>query len=324
MRRDVLALLGLLAALLAGPVRADAIAVGHFSLLPGQAGPNSHELIGDLPADAETGAAVTLPAGCRPESETRRSMAGRTRISLRFACAGALPADAVIRLDWPLDGASFRPQGGAHVSLLPDENGITLPLGASLSGPRAGLAVVRAYLGEGLGHIISGWDHLAFVLCLCLLAQGRRLLLLVTLFTLGHSISLAGGVLDWVRLPMPPVEAAIALSILFMAREAMLPARTSGWQRQALITAGFGLLHGLGFASALGEMGVAGDDRLIALIGFNLGVEAGQLLFVAAVLAVMAAARRLGWQAPAQSVALHAAGAMAGFWLLQRLSGFVV
>jgi hydrogenase/urease accessory protein HupE len=312
----------LLTALLAGPVRADAIHVGHFSLLPGQQGQNSHELIGDLPADAETSAAVTLPAGCKPTDETRQSMAGRTRFSLRFACTAALPADAVIRLDWPLDGASFRPQGGAHVSLLPDDDGISLPLGASLAGPHAGLAVVRAYLGEGLVHILTGWDHLAFVLCLCLLAQGRRLLLLVTLFTLGHSISLAGGVFDWVRLPMPPVEAAIALSILFMAREAMLPARASGWQRQALITGGFGLLHGLGFASALGEMGVASDDRLVALLGFNLGVEAGQLLFVAAVLAVMAAARRFGWQASAQSLVLHAAGAMAGFWLLQRLAGF--
>ncbi len=323
MRPRLAGLIWLLAALLAGPVRADAIHVGHFSLLPGQEGPNSHELIGDLPSDAETGAAVILPAGCTPTEETRQSMAGRTRFSLRFACAAALPAAAVIRLEWPLDGASFRPQGGAHISLLPADDGITLPLGVSLAGPRGGLAVLGDYLGEGLVHILTGWDHLAFVLCLCLLARGQRLLLLVTLFTLGHSISLAGGVFDWVHLPMPPVEAAIALSILFMAREALLPERNAGWQRQALITTGFGLLHGLGFASALGEMGVASDDRLIALLGFNLGVEAGQLLFVAAVLVVMAAARRIGWHGPVQTVALHAAGAMAGFWLLQRLSGFV-
>lgn len=323
MHRNALALFWLLAALLAGPVRADAIHVGHFSLLPGQDGPNSHELIGDLPADAETGTVVTLPAGCKPMGETSQGMAGRKRISLRFACAAALPADAEIRLDWPLDGASFRPQGGAHVSLLPMDDGITLPLGAGLAGPRGGMAVLMDYLGEGLVHILTGWDHLAFVLCLCLLAQGRRLVLLVTVFTLGHSISLAGGVFDWLRLPMPPVEAAIALSILFMAREAILPARDSGWRRQALITGGFGLLHGLGFASALGEMGVASDDRLIALLGFNLGVEAGQLLFVAAVMAVMAAARRVGFHGPVQTVALHAAGAMAGFWLLQRLAGFV-
>ena len=322
MRLSVAGLLLLLAWLLPGAARADAIHVGHFSLLPGSEGPQSHELLADLPADVSTRAPITWPGSCRPTGETRQTMAGRSRLLLRFACAGALPATAVIRLPWPLDGASFRQQGGEHVSLLPDDRGISLPVGASLAGPQPWTALASDYLWQGMVHILTGWDHLAFVLCLCLLARGRRLLLLVTLFTLGHSISLAGGFYDWISLPMPPVEAVIALSILFMAREALHSDGPGQWRRQALITGSFGLLHGLGFASALGEMGVAADDRLPALLFFNLGVEAGQLLFVAAVLAVLAAAQRTGTAALMRTGSLYGAGAMAGFWLLERLAGF--
>lgn len=323
MRHRLAGLFLLLACLLAGSARADTIHVGHFSLLP--INDTRFELLADLPADVDSRAAVTWPAGCQPAGETRQTMAGRTRLSLRFACATSLPADAAIHLPWTLDGASFRPQGGEHVSILPDAGGISLPVGASLAGPRPWTLLARDYLWQGMIHILGGWDHLAFVLCLCLLAWkqagGRRLLLLVTLFTLGHSISLAGGFYEWISLPMPPVEAVIALSILFMAREA-LGGGVADWRRQAVITGGFGLLHGLGFASALSEMGVTADDRLIALLFFNLGVEAGQLLFVAAVLAVMAGAGRIGGSGAVRTAALYGAGAMAGFWLLQRLAGF--
>ena len=323
MRPKLIALLLLLAGLLAGPARADAIHVGHFSLLPGE-GRDSHELLADLPADVRTSGPIEWPQSCRPTGETRQIMAGRTRLSLRFACAGPLPAAALIQLPWPLDGASFRLQGGDHVSLLPESGAIKLPVGASLAGPQPWTALAGDYLWQGMAHILSGWDHLAFVLCLCLLAHGRRLLLLITLFTLGHSISLAGGFYEWISLPMPPVEAVIALSILFMAREAMRPNPAGNARRQAVITTGFGLLHGLGFASALGEMGVAAGDRAIALLCFNLGVEAGQLLFVAAVLALLALAQRVGRPALLRPLALYGTGAMAAFWLLQRLAGFAV
>lgn len=321
MRLSLAGLLLLLAWLLPGAARADAIHVGHFSLLPGSEGPLSHELLADLPADVSARAPITWPGGCRQTGETRQTLAGRSRLSLRFTCAAALPATAVIRLPWRLDGASFRPQGGEHISIPPDDRGISLPVGANLAGPQPWTALASDYLWQGMVHILTGWDHLAFVLCLCLLAQGRRLLLLVTLFTLGHSVSLAGGFYDWISLPMPPVEAVIALSILFMAREA-LHGKAGQWRRQALITGSFGLLHGLGFASALGEMGVAPDDRLPALLFFNLGVEAGQLMFVAAVLAVLAAAQRTGAAALMRTGSLYGAGAMAGFWLLERLAGF--
>jgi hypothetical protein len=322
MRHRLAGLILLLACLLAGSARADTIHVGHFSLLTGNQGANSYELLADLPADLATDSAITWPAGCMAGDETRQTIAGRTRLSLHFACTGGLPADAMIRLPWKLDGASLRPQGGKHISILPAAGLISLPVGASLTGPRPLATLAGDYLWQGVSHILTGWDHLAFVLCLCLLAQGRHLLLLVTLFTLGHSISLAGGFYDWISLPMPPVEAVIALSILFMAREALAGFGPGDWRRQALITGGFGLLHGLGFASALGEMAVPADDRLPALLFFNLGVEAGQLLFVAAVLALLAVASRSGRAAMMRAVSLHAAGAMAAFWLLQRLAGF--
>jgi hydrogenase/urease accessory protein HupE len=315
-----LRLFALLWLLLAGPVRADAIHVGHFSLLPGD-GTNRHELRADVPADVRTGGPIRWPPGCRAAGETRQAMAGRTLLSLHFACAAPLAADAAIQLPWRLDGASFRPQGGAHSGILPDAAGITLPVGAALAGPRPWTTLAGDYLWQGMAHILTGWDHLAFVLCLCLLARGRRLVLLVTLFTLGHSISLAGGFYDWIRLPMPPVEAVIALSILFMAREAWHGGGDDAWQRQALITGSFGLLHGLGFATALSEMAVPAADRLLALLCFNLGVEAGQLLFVAAVLALLALAGDRGGRL-VRPAALLIAGAMAGFWLLQRLAGF--
>ena len=322
MRHSLASLLLLLVWLLAGSARADTIHVGHFSLLTGNQGANSYELLADLPADVATDAAINWPTGCMAGEQSRQTMAGRTRLSLRFACADRLPTDAVIGLPWQLDGASLRPQGGDHVNILPIAGRISLPVGASLLGPRPLAALAGDYLWQGLSHILSGWDHLAFVLCLCLLAQRRRLLLLVTLFTLGHSISLAGGFYDAISLPMPPVEAVIALSILFMAREALREDREGDWRRQALITGGFGLLHGLGFASALDEMAVPADDRLPALLFFNLGVEAGQLLFVAAVLAMLAVADRTGHDTLIRAASLNAAGALAAFWLLQRLAGF--
>jgi hypothetical protein len=317
----------LLALLWTGTAQADSIHVGHFSLVPGNAGRNSHELLADLPADViSPTSAIVWPDGCTPGRADRQTMEGRTRLVLPFACSGPLAQDATVILPWRLDGASLRLAGGAHINISPEPRHLSLPVGAVAAGPRPLAALARDYLWQGIIHILTGWDHLAFVLCLCLLARGRQLLLLVTLFTLGHSISLAAGFFEWISLPMPPVEAVIALSILFMAREALLvdfnPPRSRS--RQAMVVAAFGVLHGLGFASALAELGVPADDRVAALLFFNLGVEAGQLLFVAAVLAVLALAGRTGGTAQLRTLSLHAAGAMAAFWLLERMAGFAV
>jgi hydrogenase/urease accessory protein HupE len=194
------------------------------------------------------------------------------------------------------------------------------------------LEVVGTYTILGIEHILFGFDHLLFVLALVLLVQGtRRLLATITAFTAAHSLTLAGATLGWVQVPGPPVEASIALSILFVASEIVhaRQGRYSVTQHYPWVVAfTFGLLHGFGFAGALAQVGLPQSSILIALLFFNIGVEIGQLLFVGAVLAVIAA----GWRARhrlrlSQSawigrIAPYAIGALASFWLVERIAAF--
>ena len=194
------------------------------------------------------------------------------------------------------------------------------------------LEVVRTYTILGIGHILSGIDHLLFVLALVLLVQGaRRLLATITAFTAAHSLTLAGATLGWVNVPGPPVEALIALSIAFVASEIVhaRQGRYSVTQHYPwLVAFAFGLLHGFGFAGALAEVGLPQSSIPIALLFFNLGVEIGQLLFVGAVLAVIDVVRRAGQRLrlspPARlwRIAPYAIGALASFWLVERIAAF--
>ena len=192
--------------------------------------------------------------------------------------------------------------------------------------------VVSTYTILGIEHILSGFDHLLFVLALVLLVQGtRRLLVTVTAFTAAHSLTLAGATLGWVQVPGPPVEASIALSIVFVASEIVhtRQGRYSVTQRYPWVVAfTFGLLHGFGFAGALAEVGLPQSSIPIALLFFNVGVEIGQLLFVGAVLGVIAVGRRvqqrLRLRQPAWfwRIAPYAIGALASFWLVERVAAF--
>ena len=159
------------------------------------------------------------------------------------------------------------------------------------------LAVVETYFELGIEHILLGIDHLLFVFALLLLVSGaRRLVATITAFTAAHSITLAAATLDWVRLPAPPLEAVIALSIAFVAAEILQAQKgnTSLTIRQPwLVAFTFGLLHGFGFAGALAEIGLPSVEIPLALLFFNVGVEAGQLLFIAAVSCVFYIGRRL-------------------------------
>jgi hydrogenase/urease accessory protein HupE len=209
-----------------------------------------------------------------------------------------------------------------------------LPVHPSFVGKRSpGRAeVVRTYTILGVEHILSGFDHLLFVLALVLLGQGTgRLLLTITAFTVAHSLTLAGATLGWVHVPGPPVEASIALSIVFVASEIVhtKQGRYSVTQRYPWVVAfTFGLLHGFGFAGALAEVGLPASSIPIALLLFNVGVEIGQLLFVGAVLAVITvgrrAGRRLRWPQPAWlwRLAPYAIGGLASFWLVERVAAF--
>jgi hydrogenase/urease accessory protein HupE len=188
--------------------------------------------------------------------------------------------------------------------------------------------VVRTYLVLGIEHILTGADHLLFVLALVILVgPTRRLLWTITAFTVAHSITLAAATLGFVHVPPPPVEASIALSILFLAVE-IIHARTGrpGLTQRApwMIAFAFGLLHGLGFAGALSEIGMPVNAIPLALFFFNVGVEIGQLLFIAAVLVLMKALVQLPlprgewrWKLP-----VYAIGSVAAFWTVLRFSLF--
>jgi len=194
------------------------------------------------------------------------------------------------------------------------------------------LEVVRTYARLGIEHILSGFDHLLFVLALVLLVQGiRRLLLTITAFTVAHSLTLAGATLGWVHVAGPPVEASIALSIVFVAAEIVhaRQGRYSVTQQYPWVVAfTFGLLHGFGFAGALAEVGLPQSSIPIALLFFNVGVEIGQVLFVGAVLTVIA----VGWRAGTRlrlsppvwlwRIAPYAIGTLASFWLVERVAAF--
>ena len=192
------------------------------------------------------------------------------------------------------------------------------------------IEVLRSYLVLGVEHILGGIDHLLFVLALLIITRGSwRLIKTVTAFTVAHSITLSLAALGFVHVPSAPVEAVIALSIVFVAAEIVhgrqgRPGLTENapW----IVAFTFGLLHGFGFAGALAEIGLPQLDIPLALFSFNVGVEIGQLLFIAAVFAVLVVARQVTRRmvvpqpAWAWRVAPYAIGSVSAFWLIQRLA----
>jgi len=194
------------------------------------------------------------------------------------------------------------------------------------------LEVVETYTVLGIDHILTGFDHLLYVLGMLILAGGwRRIVVTMSAFTATHSLTLTAAALGWIHVPQPPVEACIALSILFVAREIVQvhrgrPGITARWPWVVSLT--FGLMHGFGFAGALAEVGLPQSSIPVALLFFNVGVELGQLLFVGAVLTVIRvggrAAQRLRlphipwlWR-----IAPYAIGGLASFWLVERVAAF--
>ena len=185
--------------------------------------------------------------------------------------------------------------------------------------------VARTYLVLGVQHILLGVDHLLFVLALLLVVKGvGRVLTTVTAFTIAHSITLAAATLGLVHVPGPLVEAVIALSIVFVAAEIVhglqgRPGLTARWPWVVAFT--FGLLHGFGFASALGEIGLPQNAIPLALFFFNAGVELGQLLFVGAfaTAALLLARAHILWPRWIELAPAYAIGSVAMFWVLQRV-----
>ncbi|HSF15096.1 MAG TPA: HupE/UreJ family protein [Vicinamibacteria bacterium] len=194
--------------------------------------------------------------------------------------------------------------------------------------PQDESGVARTYLVLGVRHILGGVDHLLFVLALILIVDSRRrLLVTITAFTLAHSITLAMATLGVVHVPQAPVEAAIALSIVFVAAEIVhgLQGRPGLTARAPwVVSFSFGLLHGLGFAGALAEVGLPERAIRLALLFFNVGVELGQVLFVGGVWAVLLVHRpERTWPRWVQAVPAYAIGAMAMFWVIERTLAFM-
>lgn len=274
-----------------------------------------------------------LPAACSNLTEPRASMVnnafsqrwsvncpgGLTGGSIHIAGLASTMTDVLVRQE-RLDGTS------QVTRLTPSDPSFVVE-----AAPRA-MAVAQTYLLLGIEHILGGIDHLLFVLALLILVKGtRRLIVTVTAFTLAHSLTLAGATLGLIHVPGPPVEAAIALSIVFVASEIIhgRQGRAGLTERFPWIVAfTFGLLHGFGFASALSEVGLPQSAIPIALLFFNVGVEIGQLLFIASALAVNALARRairqFGLPRPAWvwRIAPYGIGSMAMYWVIQRISAF--
>lgn len=272
---------------------------------------------------------VRLPESCKPKAEPVRVIqAGAFFERWSVVCAGGLKGQE-ISIDGLRSGVTdalarieYR-DGTTQVSRVTPENPTFL-----VTATQSSLEVAKTYLLLGIDHILTGYDHLLFVLALMLLIGDLWMLAkTITAFTIAHSITLAGATLGYFSLPQPPVEAAIALSIAFVASE--LVKMRAGERRLSqaypwVVAFAFGLLHGFGFAGALQETGLPQTDIPLALLMFNVGVEAGQLLFVTVIVMAIRASARLFTLpvAPARFAAAYLIGTMSMIWFVSRVSGF--
>jgi len=301
-----------------------------------QTGTETYDVLWKVPGSGESlrlGLYVELPDGSTNITEPRASMVnnayserwtvkrpgGLTGGTIHIAGLSATMTDVLVRLQ--------RLDGTTQVTRLTP----SAPSFIVEAAPQS-TQVAMTYLKLGVEHILGGIDHLLFVLALLILVNGtRRLIATVTAFTVAHSLTLAGATLGLVHVPGKPVEAAIALSIVFVASEIIhsRQGRIGLTERFPWIVAfTFGLLHGFGFASALSEVGLPQSDIPVALLFFNVGVEVGQLLFIASVFTVIALMSRVNrhlelpkpawaWRVPP-----YAIGSMAMFWVIQRIAAF--
>ncbi|TRZ45082.1 HupE/UreJ family protein [Robertkochia solimangrovi] len=187
--------------------------------------------------------------------------------------------------------------------------------------------VIQTYTRLGIEHIWLGIDHLLFVLALIIITKGfRKIVKTITAFTLAHSITLSLAVLGYADLPAPPVEAMIALSIVFLASEILKidqgkPTLTS--EKPWLVAFSFGLLHGFGFAGALSDIGLPSTEIPLALAFFNIGVEIGQILFVILIIGILRLiSLKKEWPTFARKIPAYAIGTVAAFWTIERVIGF--
>lgn len=312
--------------LIVGPAKADDLRPGYLEFT--QKSEADWSLVWKAPMRGGVTPATQpiLPKRCIARGEPQRVMGDMAMIStFQISCKGTV-AGSVIGL------SNF---SSAQTDVLVRVAPLGRPVQAlrlTASAPSVEIAakpdswqVARTYFVIGVEHIVFGYDHLLFVVALVLLLTGiRTIAIAVTAFTVAHSITLIGTTLGFLGLPQRPVEAIIALSIVFLAVEIVKKkdAEPRLSERVPWVVAFlFGLLHGFGFAGALKEIGLPESDVPTALLTFNLGVEAGQLLIVVATLGLLWALRKVrpDWTRPAIRASSYAIGAVAAMWLLERV-----
>ena len=320
------------AGLIAGTVQAHRLSPAYFGLTETVPGTYSAQWKVSIPGGLADVLEPQIPAACSVAGDVRRFLVDDARLmhaelrcetglaGQQFTVNGlsATDTDVLLRIDY-LDGTSFTHR------LVPEADSVVIPVKPSA------LDVMATYLALGVEHILLGVDHLLFVFALLLLvSEMRRLIATITAFTIAHSMTLAAAALGYANVPSAPVEAIIALSIVFLATElarryaaqanGIAPATTLAYQFPWLVAFSFGLLHGFGFAGALAEIGLPGNAIPLALLFFNLGVEVGQLLFVGAILALGWLLRRVSLPTPQwlPRLAAYAIGSVAAMWLLER------
>ena len=297
-----------------------------------QTSPETYDVTWKVPGQGEDmrlGLYVELPAGTTNVTLPRASMvnlafterwtikrpSGLAGGTIHIAGLTGTMTDVLVRLE-RLDGTS------QVTRLTPSSPSFVVDASPGT------LDVARTYIVLGIEHILTGFDHLAFVLALLIITQGgRKLIKTVTAFTVSHSITLTAVTLGFVNVPTKPVETVIALSIVFVAAEILQWKRGRvglAYRAPWVVAFAFGLIHGLGFAGGLSDIGLPAGHIPTALLFFSLGVESGHFMFIGAVLASMALVRRVNIAVPtwAERVPPYAIGSIAMFWVIQRLAAF--
>jgi hydrogenase/urease accessory protein HupE len=333
MRRLLLLLLAIAASLLPiAPATADEFRPAYLQL--NQSGRDTYDVLWKVPAIDENRIVKVrpdFPPGTVELSRPRTSYANGVAVQRwRIAVSGGLEGKAI----------SFPGQSDARMDVLARlirsdgtvqlERILAIDPSFVVEANPGPYEVVQTYTVLGIEHILTGFDHLCFVLALMLIVRRTRLLVwTVTAFTLAHSVTLALATLGFIHVPGPPVEATIALSIVFVASEVVQQQRGReglAARKPWLIALAFGLLHGLGFAGALAEVGLPANAIPLALLFFNIGVEIGQLLFIAAMLVAMRSLQRLSADHAvlrrAAVVPAYLIGAIASYWTIERVSAF--
>lgn len=251
----------------------------------------------------------------------------------RYRCDGPRLQGATLDIDFPRGNPAVTTlvlarmaDGSESVQTIPPDM-----TSYSFEKGRSAFNIAIDYIWLGVVHILGGIDHLLFVFGLFLLARDwRQLLIVLTGFTIAHSLTLTASTLGWVNIPIAPTEAVIALSIVFVARELLRNEGSLAKRFPVIVAFAFGLLHGFGFASVLRETGLPQDNLLTALLFFNVGVEMGQIAFVLFLMLSAAGLRAIvaRWprelptavvEIPRQTrLAAYALGAIATMWFLER------